>query len=407
MSKITTFSRFLMAASLCMALLAAHARASDFSDDKIKIGLLTDMSGTYSDLAGPGTIVATEMAIEDFGGKVLGKPIELISADHQNKPDIAANKARDWADTEGVDVFAELVTSSVALAVNEVARQTNKISIVVGSAASSITGQNCTPTAIHYAYSTRAFAFGTGSAVVREGGDSWFFITADYALGHTLEKDVSAIVKANGGEVLGAARHPFSASDFSSFILQAQGSGAKIVGLANAGVDTTNALKAANEFGLVAAGQKIAGLIIFLTDVHSLGLDVAQGMQLTIGFYWDYDDATRAWSKRFYERHGAMPTMVHAGIYSAMTAYFKAVEAAGTDATDAVRAKLNEMPINDFFARNGKIRPDGRMVHDMYLAEVKKPSESKGEWDYYKVLRVIPGEEAYGALAESGCPLLQ
>ena len=407
MSKTTTVSRLLMGVGLCTALLAPQAQASGISDDKVKIGLLTDMSGTYSDITGPGTIVATQMAIEDFGGKVLGKPIELITADHSNKPDIAANKARDWADTEQVDVFVELVTSSVALAVNEVAKQTNKLSIVVGSASSSITGKNCTPTAIHYAYSTRALAYGTGGAVVQEGGDSWFFITADYAFGHAMERDISAVVEANGGKVLGAVRHPFPSNDFSSFILQAQGSGAKIVGLANAGSDTANALKAANEFGLVAAGQKIAGLVIFLTDVHSLGLEVAQGMQLTTGFYWDRNDETRAWSKRFYERHGAMPTMVHAGMYSAMTTYFKAIEAAGTDATDVVRAKLNEMPINDFFAKGGRIRPDGRMVHDMYLVEVKKPDESKGEWDYYKILRVIPGDVAYGTLAESGCPLVQ
>lgn len=382
------------------------AQAGEISGDVVKIGLLTDMSATYSDLSGAGAVVAAEMAIEDFGGKVLGKPIELLTADHQNKADIAANKAREWADAQGVDAFAELVTSSVALAVNEVAKQKNKITMISGAASSSLTGKNCTPNSIHYTYSTRALANGTGGAVVKEGGDSWFFLTSDYAFGHSLENDVSKVVKANGGKVLGSVKHPFPASDFSSFILQAQASGAKIIGLANAGADTTNAIKAANEFGVVAAGQKIAGLLVFLTDVNSLGLDVAKGLQLTTGFYWDYDDQTRAWSKRFNERHGAMPTMVQAGVYSSLTHYFKSVEAAGTDATAAVLKKMREMPVNDFFARNGKIREDGRMVHDMYLAEVKSPEESKGKWDYYKIMRVIPGDEAYGTLADSGCPLV-
>jgi branched-chain amino acid transport system substrate-binding protein len=346
------------------------------------------------------------MAIDDFGGYVLDNPIELVTADHQNKADIAANKAREWADTEGVDVFAELVTSSVALAVNEVAKQKNKITLITGAASSSLTGKNCMKSGIHYAYSTRALANGTGGAVVQEGGDSWFFLTADYAFGHALEGDVSKVVEANGGQVLGKVRHPFPASDFSSFILQAQGSGAKIIGLANAGADTTNAIKAANEFGVVQAGQKLAGLLVFITDVHSLGLETAQGMQLTTGFYWDYDDETRAWSARFEEKHGSKPTMIHAGMYSAVSHYLKSVKAAGTDATDAVLAKMQETPVNDFFSRNGTLRPDGRLVHDMYLAEVKSPSESEGPWDYYNILRVIPGEEAYGTLETSGCPTL-
>lgn len=398
------------AAALGLALGASMglpgAQAAGLSGDAVKVGLLTDMSATYSDLSGQGTIVAAEMAIEDFGGKVMGKPIELITADHQNKADIAANKAREWADAEGVDVFAELVTSSVALAVNEVAKQKNKITLISGAASSSLTGKNCTPTGIHWTYSTRALANGTGGAVVQEGGDSWFFLTADYAFGHSLEGDVTKVVEANGGKVLGSVKHPFPSSDFSSFVLQAQGSGAKIIGLANAGADTTNAIKAANEFGVVAAGQKIAGLLVFLTDVDSLGLDVAQGLQLTTGFYWDYDDQTRAWSKRFEEKHGAMPTMIQAGVYSSLMHYFKSVEAAGTDDTQAVLAKMREMPVEDFFSRNGKVREDGRMVHDMFLAEVKKPSESKGKWDYYKILRVIPGDEAYGTLETSGCPLV-
>jgi branched-chain amino acid transport system substrate-binding protein len=388
-------------------LTATPAQAAEISGGSVKIGLLTDMSGTYSDLAGSGAIEAAKMAIEDMGGKVAGAPIELLTADHQNKPDIAANKAREWADAEGVDVFSELVTTSVALAVDEVAKQKDRITLLSGPASSAITNDACTPTAIHYTYNTRALAAGTGGAVVKEGGDTWFFLTANYAFGESLERDVSAVVEANGGKVLGAVKHPFPATDFSSFILQAQASGAKIIGLANAGADTINAIKAAQEFGVVQAGQKIAGLLVFLTDVHSLGLEAAQGLQLTTGFYWDRDDETRAWSKRFFDRTGAMPTMVQAGVYSSLMHYFKAIEATGTDDTATVRAKMGEMPINDFFARNGHIRPDGRMVYDMLLAEVKSPEESKGPWDYYKILRVIPGEEAYGPLSESTCPLIK
>lgn len=394
----------ILTTAIAASLFGGVAQA-EISDDAVKIGLLTDMSATYSDLSGAGAVVAAKMAMEDFGGKVLGKPIELLTADHQNKADIAANKAREWADLKGVDVFAELVTTSVSLAVNQVADQKNKITLISGAASSRITGSDCKPNAIHYTYNTRSLAVGTGSAVVKEGGDSWFFLTANYAFGENLERDVSKVVTDNGGKVLGSVKHPFPASDFSSFILQAQASGAKIIGLANAGADTTNAIKAANEFGVLSGGQKIAGLLVFLTDIHSLGLKAAQGMQLTTGFYWDYDDETRAWSKRFMERHGKMPTMIHAGVYSSLMHYFKAVEAAGTDDTAAVRAKLGEMPINDFFSRNGRILKNGRMVHDMLLAEVKSPAESKGDWDYYKILRVIPGDEAYGGVAESGCKL--
>lgn len=409
------FGRMLTSALALSALLAtgvagfgaSQAQAAGISDGKVKIGLLTDMSASYSDVAGPGTIEAAKMAIEDMKGKVAGAPIELITADHQNKPDIAANKAREWADSEGVDVFSELVTTSVALAVNEVAKQKDRLTLISGAASSAITNASCTPTAIHYTYNTRALAAGTGSAVVKEGGDTWFFLTANYAFGESLERDVSKVVAESGGKVLGAVKHPFPASDFSSFILQAQGSGAKVIGLANAGADTINAIKAANEFGVVQGGQKIAGLLVFLSDVHSLGLQVAQGLQLTTGFYWDRDDQTRAWSKRFFDRTGKMPTMVQAGVYSSLMHYFHAIEATGTDDTMTVRKKMQETPINDFFARNGKIRPDGLMVHDMLLAEVKSPAESKGPWDYYKILRVIPGDEAYGPLSESTCPLIK
>lgn len=399
MRLLTTFLAGVSA--LAIGFGSAHAQ---ISDDVVKIGVLTDMSGTYSDLAGQGAVIAAEMAIEDYGKKVAGAPIELVVADHQNKADIAANKAREWFENENVDSLAELVTTSVALAVFEIAKQQNKIALVSGAASSPLTGDKCIPGGIHYTYNTRALAVGTGSAVVKEGGDSWYFLTADYAFGEALQRDVSAVVEAEGGKVLGASKHPFPSSDFSSFVLQAQASGAKVIGLANAGADTTNAIKAANEFGLVASGQSLAALLMFITDVHALGLDTAQGIQLTTGFYWDLNDETRAWSERFNERAGAMPTMVQAGVYSSMMHYLKAIKATGSDDTDTVLAWMRANPINDFFAKNGKIRSDGRMVHDMYLARVKSPSESTGPWDYYEIVRTIPGEEAYGPLSESTCP---
>ncbi|MHA6324407.1 ABC transporter substrate-binding protein [Roseivivax sp. CAU 1753] len=384
--------------------MVASAAAAEISDGVVKIGILTDMSGTYSDLSGEGAVVATQMAIDEFGGTVAGAPIEVVSADHQNKADIAANKAREWGDTQQVDAFAELVTTSVALGVFEVAKQQNKIALVSGAASSPLTSDACIPTGLHWTYNTRALAVGTGSAVVKEGGDTWYFLTADYAFGEALQADVTKVVEAEGGKVLGAAKHPFPASDFSSFVLQAQASGAKIIGLANAGADTINAIKAANEFGLIAAGQKVAGLLVFLTDVHALGLNTAQGLQMTVSFYWDLNDETRAWSEKFYEKTGKMPTGVQAGTYSAVRHYLKAIEATGSDDTDTVLAKMRETPINDMFAQNGVLRTDGRMVHDMYLAEVKTPAESTKPWDYLKIVRTIPGEEAYGPLSESNCP---
>lgn len=395
--------RKLAAGTTAMMLLAAPAVAQ-VSDNVVKIGVLTDMSGTYSDLAGPGTVVATEMAVEDFGGKVLDMPIVVVSADHQNKADIAANKAREWGDTQQVDVFSELVTTSTALAVFEVAKQQNKIALVSGAASSPLTNDACIPTGLHWTYNTRALAVGTGAAVVAEGGDTWYFLTADYAFGQALQADVTKVVEAAGGKVLGASKHPFPASDFSSFILQAQASGAKVIGLANAGADTINAIKAANEFGVVAGGQKIAGLLVFLNDIHALGLETAQGLLMTVSFYWDLNDETRAWSKRFFERTGKMPSGIQAGQYSAVMHYLKAVQAAGTDNTDAVVAKMREMPVEDMFAMGGTLRSDGRMVHDMYLAQVKTPAESKGPWDYLKIIRTIDGEEAFGPLSESTCP---
>ncbi len=387
------------------ALAMASAATAEISDGAVRIGLLTDMSGTYSGVAGPGTVVAAQMAIEDFGGTVAGAPIELLTADHQNKADIAANRAREWGESDGVDAFAELVTTSTAMAVFEIAKQQNKVTLVSGAASSPLTGEACIPSGVHWTYNTRALANGTGAAVVAEGGDTWYFLTADYAFGQALEADVTKVVEAAGGQVLGSIRHPFPASDFSSFVLQAQASGAKVIGLANAGADTTNAIKAANEFGLVAGGQSIAALLMFISDVHALGLETAQGIQLTTGFYWDANDETRAWSERFGERmNGAMPTMVQAGVYSSVMHYLKAIEATGTDETDAVIAQMRATPINDFFAKNGVLRSDGRMVHDMYLARVKSPAESTGPWDYYEIIRTIPGEEAYGTLEESTCP---
>jgi branched-chain amino acid transport system substrate-binding protein len=386
---------------------AAHAQVSG---DVVKIGVLNDQSGPYADLGGKGAVMAAQMAADDFGGKVLGKPIQIVGADHQNKPDIASNIVNQWLDTENVDVIADVPTSSVALAVQEITKNKNRIHLNSSAASSELTAGKCSPTGIHYAYDTYALAKGTGGTLVKEGGDSWYFITADYAFGHALEKDTSAAVVAAGGKVVGAVRHPFpGTTDFSSFLLQAQSSGAKVVGFANAGADTINSIKQAGEFGLVAGGQKLAGLLVFLSDVHSLGLKTAQGLVITDGWYWDRDDESRAWAKKFAEKHGGkMPTMVQASVYSSTTHYLKAVDAAKTDEAKAVVAKMKEMPINDFFAKNGKIREDGRMVHDMLLVQVKKPEESKGPYDYYKILRVIPGEEAFRPMkAEFGCPLVK
>jgi len=389
----------------CVGLGATHAPAQ-VSDDVVKVGVMSDMSGTYSDLSGPGSVVAAQMAIEDFGGKVLGKKIELVTADHQNKADIAANKAREWFDADQVDVIVDLPTSSCALAVMEVAKQKNRVTLISTGASTKITNDNCTATNVHWTYDTYALAVGTGRAVVANGGDTWFFLTADYAFGHSLEGDTAAVVKESGGKVLGNVRHPFPNADFSSFLMQAQASGAKIIGLANAGADTTNAIKQAKEFGIT-QNQTLAGLLVFLTDIRALGLETAQGMMLTTGFYWDRNDETRAWSKRFYERHKAYPTMGQAGVYSALMHYFKAIEKAGTDAAVAAVNQMKALPVNDMFAKNGKVRADGRMVHDMYLAQVKTPAESKGEWDYYKIIRTIPGDEAYIPLEKSTCSLVK
>jgi branched-chain amino acid transport system substrate-binding protein len=380
-------------------LLAAPASAQG-----VKIGILNDQSGLYADYGGKYSVEAARMAIEDFGGEVLGHKIEMVTADHQNKPDLATAIARRWYDTEGVDMITELTTSSVALAVQDLSREKKKIDIVVGAATSRISGDACTPYSFHWAHDTRALAVGTGGALVKAGGDSWFFLTADYAFGYALEKDTSEIVAANGGKVLGSVRVPLNSSDFSSFLLQAQSSKAKIVGLANAGLDTSNSIKQAAEFGIVKGGQKLAALLMVLSDVHGLGLEAAQGLVLTEGFYWDHDDRARAFGERFLKRTGRMPNTIHAGTYSATLSYLKAVKAAGTKDADAVARKLKEMPVDDAFAQ-GKVLENGRMVHDMYLFEVKKPSESKRPWDYYKQIAVIPGDKAFFTAKESGCPL--
>ena len=347
------------------------------------------------------------MAATDFGGAVNGKKIEVIGADHQNKPDVGAAIARQWFDQDGVDMITDLTTSSVALAVQEVARAKNKVVLVNGAASSDLTGKACAPTSVHWMYDTVALANGTGAAVVKAGGDTWFFITADYAFGHALERDTSEVVQANGGKVLGSVKVPLNTADFSSYLLQAQASKAKIIGLANAGGDTINSIKQAAEFGIVAGGQKLAGLLVFVTDVRSLGLKTAQGLQLTEGFYWDQDDQTRAWSKKFFDRMHKQPTMVQAGVYSAVTHYLNAVKAADSVDGPTVVKQLKAAPINDFAIRNGHIQDDGSLVHDMYLFEVKKPEESKGEWDLYKQISTIPGAQAFKRPKGNECPLVK
>ena len=396
-----------MLAAFAAAALSSPPALAQISDDVVKIGVLTDMNGPASTPTGQGSVTAAQMAVDDFGGKVLGKPIEIISADHQNKADIASATAREWFDTQHVDALMDVAASATALAAIEVAKNKNKIVVLNGPAAVRITNEGCTPVSVHYAYDNYALSHGTGAAMVKAGYDTWFFITADYAFGHDLEQNTAAVVKASGGQVLGSVRVPINSSDFSSALLQAQSSKAKVVGLANAGGDTINSIKQAAEFGIVRGGQKMAGLLVFINDVNSLGLEAAQGMLLTNAFYWDRDDESRAWSQRYFQRMNKMPNMTQAGIYSATTHYLQAVQAAGTDETSAVMEKMRSTPINDFFVKNGKIREDGRMVHDMYLYEVKKPSESKGQWDYYKFVATIPADQAFLPLSESKCPLVK
>jgi branched-chain amino acid transport system substrate-binding protein len=409
MENVMRIRVFLLSAAL--SILAAEtsvAQTPKISGNVVKIGVLGDFSGPFENLSGKGALEAVRMAVEDFGGTVLGKKIEVVNADHQNKPDIASNIARQWYDVEGVDMINDLAQSASALAVLPLAKQFNRIAIVNSASSTEITGTKCTPNSVHYTIDTYAEAKGTGTAILNQGYDSFFFLTADYAYGHSLERDVSEIVKARGGKIIGSVRHPFNTSDFSSFILQAQSSGAKVIALANAGGDTVNAIKAAQEFGVGRDGKQIVvGMLVFIGDVHALGLKTAQGLVLTTAFYWDLNGETRAWSKRFYERVGKMPQMTHAGDYSSTLHYLKAVQAAGTDDAQAVMEKMREMPVNDMFAKNGHIRADGLMVHDLLLVQVKKPEESARAWDYYKVLAVIPGKEAYKSLDESVCPLVK
>ncbi|GAA0846670.1 ABC transporter substrate-binding protein [Marinobacter szutsaonensis] len=396
-----------LASAVAMATLAMPLTANaELSDGKLKIGVLSDMSGVYKALEGPGAVVAAKMAIEDFGGSVLGQPVEVISADHQNKPDIGASTAREWIDAEEVDMITALDNSSVALSVQGLANDKKIITMNTGAGTTALTEEQCTPYGIHYVYDTHALPVGTATAMVKNGGESWFFITADYAFGHSLRDNTGAVVESLGGEVVGNVNAPLSTNDFSSYLLQAQSSGADVIGLANAGQDTVNAIKQANQFRIVQGGQKLAGMLVFITDVHSMGLDIAQGLQFTTAFVWNQNDETRAWSERFHERHGAMPTMVHAGVYSAVTNYLKAVKETGTDDSDTVRAKLGEMTLNDMFVKNGSILPNGTMLHDMYLVEVKKPAESTSEWDLLRVVSKIPAEQAFIPLSESKCPLV-
>jgi branched-chain amino acid transport system substrate-binding protein len=391
-----------------LALAASTGAASaQISDDVVKIGVLTDMSSLYADATGKGSLAAVQMAVADYGGKVKGKPVEVVSADHQNKPDVGVSIARNWYDNEKVDAIFDVPTSSVALPISALTREKNKININSGGGTSDLTGVACSPNTVHWTYDTYSLANVAGRAMVKRGEDTWFFVTADYAFGMALERDTANVVKENGGKVLGDVRHPLNSSDFSSFLLQAQASRAKVIGLANAGGDTQNALKQAAEFGITQAGQKVVALLVEITDVHSLGVKATQGLIVTDAFYWDTNDETRAFSNRFNEKVGHMPTMIQAGLYSATMHYLKAIEAIGTDEAPKVMAQMRETPINDFFVKNGKIRIDGRMVHDMYLFEVKKPEESKGPWDLYKLLATVPGDEAFRPLDKGNCPLVK
>ncbi len=398
----------LIAGALASALACSGATlAAAQAKPPLKLGLILDMSGPYADITGPGSVVAGKMAIEDFGGEVIGRKIEILSADHFNKADIAGATAREWFDNEGVEAIVDVAASATALAANEIAKSRNKILLLSGPGAIRITNEACGPYTVHWAYDTYSLAKGTATAMVKQGGDSWFFITADYAFGHDLERDAAQFVVANGGKVLGEARHPLNSPDFSSYLLQAQSSGAKVVGLANAGADTITAVKQASEFGLVKSGQRLAVLLGYISDIESLGLPVAKGLVLTEPFYWDRTDESRAWSKRFFEKFHRMPTAAQAGVYSSTMHYLKAVRQAGVTDSAAVMKIMKETPIHDFFADNGTIREDGRMVHDMYLFQVKTPEESKGKWDDYKVLATIPGKDAFMPLSESKCPLVK
>lgn len=391
-----------------VALMSLSATAFAQEEKPLKLGVIVDMSGLYSAHGGPGVVEAVKMAAEEFGGEVNGRPIEVLSADYQHKVDVTSSVARRWYDVDGVSAIIESTDSASSIALQRLAKDREKVIIFAGSASSTLTDDNCSPYGIHYVYDTYALAHGTGAAVTEQGGDSWFFITADYAFGHSLERDTSKVVEESGGDIRGVVRAPLNTADFSSYLLQAQGSGAKVIGLSNAGTDTQNAVRQASEFGITQAGQKLATLLVFLNDIKGLGLDAAQGLQFTTGWYWDQNDETRDFSQRFYERRGAMPSMVQAGAYSAAMHYLNSVKELGSEEDAlAVVQNMKERPINDFFAKNGQIRDDGRMVYDMYLAEAKKPEESEGEWDLLKIQAVIPADQVWRPLSESQCPLVQ
>ena len=406
--KVANAVRFagVVAATASLAAVGAIAIAQAQTPGPLKIGVMDGFSGVYGDLTA-GEVEAMQLAIDDVGGKVLGRSVEILSADHQTKPDVGAAIARRWYDTENVKMITGLGTSSVALAVRKISQEKGLIDINTGAASSDLTGPACSETGAHWVYDTYSLAHVTGSAMVKAGGDSWYFLTADYAFGHALERDVTDVVKAAGGKVLGSVKHPLSTQDFSSFLLQAQASKAKVIGLANAGQDTINSIKQAGEFGIVKGGQKLAGLLVFATDVQSLTLPVAQGLVLTESFYWDLNDETRAWTKRYRAKKDRLPSMLTAGVYSSTLHYLKAVQAAGTDDAKAVMAKMREMPVNDVMTKNGKLRPDGRLVRDMYLFQVKSPDESKGKDDIYKLLATVPGDQAYRPLNEGKCPFIK
>ncbi|MBN9043023.1 MAG: ABC transporter permease [Rhizobiales bacterium 62-47] len=399
--------RMFAATTFAVALTLGGAALAQSADAPLKIGIMSDFSSVYSDIGGAGNVEGTKMAIEEFGGTMFGKPIEIVTADPQNKADAAATIARKWYEADNVDMIIDLPTSATALAAMEMSKRFEKIMIVTDAASSDITGKSCSPYTAHWTYDTYGNAHTVGSAIVKQGGDSWFFITADYLFGHSIERDTGDVVKAAGGKILGSARHPLNTADFSSFLLQAQSSKAKIVGLANGGGDTINTIKQAAEFGIVSGGQNLAGIVMFISDIHSLGLKLAQGLIITEAYYWDLNDRTRAFGKKFFERMKRMPTMNQAATYSATLHYLKAVKAAGTRDTKAVLAKMRETPVRDAFTDNGVLREDGRMVHSMFLLEVKKPEESKYPWDYYKVLAEVPGDQVFRPMKDGGCPLIK
>ena len=399
-------TKHMLSCAVAVALSGGVSTAA-VGDDTLKIGVMNDMSGLYADLSGPGSVVAAEMAIEDHGGEVLGKEVEILEADHQNREDLASTIAREWIDDQGVEAIFDVPNSGAALAVQEITRDREKYFFVSGAATTELTNDQCSPTGIHWTYDTHALAQGTGQAIVDEGGDSWYFLTADYAFGHSLEEQVANVVREAGGEVMGRSRHPLDEADFSSYLLSAQASGAEIVGLANAGTDATNSIRQAEEFGIVEGGQALAGLLLFISDIHGIGLEAAQDLLLTTGFVWDRTDDTREFAERFNERADQKPTMVHAGVYSSARHFFEALEEVGeVRDTDNVMQTMRDNPVDDMFAEGGEVREDGRMVHDMYLVEVKSPQESEGDWDYYDVVATIPGDEAYQSIEDSTCDLV-